>query len=65
MTGSKVTHCSHGTPLFGDPVPRCIACELVWYRECHADAVRRVATTSRKISELEVELAAAALEAAA
>ena len=48
--------CAHGVGLYDDPPSRCVRCELVWYRDCLADATRRVASCGEMIRKLEREL---------
>lgn len=46
------TYCQHGVALFGDPVPECIDCKIVWYQSCLDDAARRVQTCNEQLRGL-------------
>jgi hypothetical protein len=47
-------HCQHGKPLYGDDAT-CRECEIVWYRDCLADAERRVLSCKAMIEKLSDE----------
>jgi len=53
---TDIKRCQHGVSVWGDPPPRCIRCEIIWYRDCLNDAARRVASLTELISKLEREL---------
>lgn len=52
MSDGVPKNCSHGKPLMAMPPVPCVECEIVWYRDCLNDALRRVASCTDKIVEL-------------